>query len=166
MVKLIYFVAVAIPVFVADQVTKYLIDTHLTLFSKITVIPGFFNIVKAYNTGAAFSLFANRHSFAVTLIFHALTAIAVIFVIYLFIVTKPNMHLQLIALNLILGGAFANLYDRIRLGHVVDFLDFYIGPYHWPAFNVADASIVIGTGLLLIALIREEKKNSKGGSNF
>ncbi len=160
MVKLIYFIAVAIPVIAVDQITKFLIDHNLYLYAKITIIPGFFNVVKAYNAGAAFSLFAQRHSPIINFLFHATTAIAILFVLYLFFVTMDDNHLQLISINLILGGAFGNLYDRIIHGHVVDFLDFYIGRYHWPAFNVADSSIVIGTGLLLITFIIEEKKKS------
>ena len=158
MLKLIYFIALAIPVFAVDQITKFLIDHNLSLYAKITVIPGFFNIIKAYNRGAAFSLFANRNSPVLNLLFHSTTAIAILFILYLLFITKKDNHLQLISVNLILGGALGNLYDRIFHGHVVDFLDFYISKYHWPAFNVADSSIVIGTGLLLIAFIREERK--------
>lgn len=157
MVKLIYFIAVALPVFVVDQITKHVIDSTLTLYSKIVVIPGFFNIVKAYNTGAAFSLFANRSSPVASFIFHFTTFIAILVVIYLLITAENDSKMKLIGLNLIIGGAMGNLFDRIIHGHVVDFLDFYIGKYHWPAFNVADSSIVIGTALLLLALIKEER---------
>ncbi len=160
MVKLKFFFLFAVPVVIVDQVTKRFIDHSLTLFSRITVIPGFFDIVKAYNTGAAFSLFANRSSPLVSLVFHALTFLAILFVVYLLVKIPPDKKLQLASLNLIIGGAMGNLYDRFTYGHVVDFLDFYIGRYHWPAFNVADSSIVIGTGLLLFAILREEKNDS------
>ncbi len=158
MVKLIYFVTVAIPIFAVDQITKHIIDSTLTLYSRIEVIPGFFNIIKAYNTGAAFSLFANRTSPISSLIFHLTTAVAVLIVIYLLFTTENDKKMKLIGLNMIIGGAMGNLFDRIVHGHVVDFLDFYIGKYHWPAFNVADSSIVIGTALLILALIREERE--------
>jgi signal peptidase II len=144
-------------VFVLDQITKLLVLAFLPEYSSYEVIPGFFNLVHARNPGAAFSFLAGqqaawRHWFFVTV-----TAAALVLVFF-FYRHPSTTRGQRYGLALIFGGALGNLVDRLRLGEVVDFLDFYVGPYHWPAFNVADSAITVGAGVLLAALLRPQPR--------
>ncbi|MCX7823697.1 MAG: signal peptidase II [Syntrophobacterales bacterium] len=134
-----------------DQVTKYLILTNVPLYSRIEVIPGFFNIVHVRNTGIAFSLFSG--SPGAPFILGTIAFLAVIFLHLVVLRLKEMSNLEILYFGLILGGALGNLLDRIRLGSVVDFLDFYIGNLHWPAFNVADSAITCGALLLAKKLL-------------
>jgi signal peptidase II len=143
-------------VLLGDQLTKYLLLRHLPLHTARQVIPGFFNLVHVRNTGAAFSLLAGantawRQAFFVTI---SILALGVI----LFLLTRTNKEdcWSRRALVLIFSGALGNLVDRLRFGEVVDFLDFYLGGYHWPAFNIADSAITIGACILLLTLIKSK----------
>jgi signal peptidase II len=138
-------------VVLADQLTKLWIMNSLPLFGKRIIIPGFFNLVHVTNTGAAFGLLAGEHALwrQVFFIVVALVALTAIFFAYHQVRTKGLLFTG--AVGLIAGGALGNLIDRIRFGAVVDFLDFYIQNYHWPAFNVADSAITVGVGLFLAA---------------
>jgi signal peptidase II len=145
-------------VFVADRLTKQIIESRVSVMDAHTVIPGFFDIVHARNRGAAFSMFADSNSpwrpfFLIGLSLAALVLVAVI-LRNASKLDKPTA----IGLSLILGGALGNVFDRIVSGAVTDFLDFYIGSLHWPAFNVADSAIVVGSGLLLISLLRPKQQ--------
>jgi signal peptidase II len=141
---------VALCVVVADQLTKYWILSNFSLYETRAVIPGFFNLVNIRNTGAAFGLFAGNESGWRTLFFGTIALIAVFAIIFLFKHYRQRGSLYVYALSCIAGGAIGNLIDRVRFGAVVDFLDFYVGQYHWPAFNVADSAIVVGVGLFLL----------------
>ncbi|RME84191.1 MAG: signal peptidase II, partial [Zetaproteobacteria bacterium] len=107
-------------------------------FTPRTVIPGVFDLVRAHNTGVAFSLLVGAPSWALAVLALAILA----WIVHAMIVSSDRIERLLLAA--ITGGAIGNLIDRLRLGYVVDFLDVHIGPYHWPAFNVADAAITIG----------------------
>ncbi len=153
---MIYFCIIA-GVIAADQATKFWILNTFRLYDAQEVIPGFFNLVHVQNTGAAFSMLADvdspwRHHF-----FLGIGAIALVGLTVAHYKLKQNHRLYSVALPLIAGGAAGNLVDRVRLGAVVDFLDFYIGRYHWPAFNVADSAICIGAGLFLIVNVLETR---------
>jgi len=133
-------------VVVLDQISKSIIAHWFARGGSIEVTP-FFNLVLAYNRGAAFSLLAGadgwQRGFFIAL---ALAAVAVI----LWLLRKySNQPLFCLALALILGGAIGNLIDRVLVGEVVDFLDFYAFGWHWPAFNVADSAITGGAALLI-----------------
>jgi signal peptidase II len=147
-------------VFVLDWITKRMIESRVSVFDTHTVIPGFFDIVHAKNRGAAFSMFADSTSpwrpvFLIGLSLAALVLVAVI------LRNAPRLDKPTaIGLSLILGGALGNVFDRIVSGAVTDFLDFYIGQMHWPAFNVADSAIVIGSGLLLLSLLRPKQQTA------
>jgi signal peptidase II len=134
-------------VLVLDQVTKLAVLGSLVAYHDVIPVTGFFNLVHVHNTGAAFSLLADQpgwqRGFFVTL---ALVATGVI--LYLLKKTR-GQPLFCGSLALILGGAVGNLVDRVLYGHVIDFLDFYLGTWHWPAFNVADSAITVGAGLLI-----------------
>ncbi|KHK04315.1 signal peptidase II [Desulfovibrio sp. TomC] len=142
---------VAVAVILLDQITKLWIQNHLVLYTTRTVIPGFFNIVHVLNRGAAFG-FLNRSDIQwQTYFFFAATALAVLIIMHLLRMARDGDKLLIIGLGLILGGAIGNLIDRIKTGEVVDFLDFYWKSYHWPAFNVADIAIFLGSLGLLVA---------------
>jgi signal peptidase II len=140
-------------VVLADQLTKLWIMNSLPLHGKRIIIPGLFNLVYVTNTGAAFGLLAGEHTVwrQVFFIVVAVVALGAIFFAYRQVKTKGIVFV--FAAGLIAGGAIGNLVDRIRFGAVVDFLDFYIKNYHWPAFNVADSAITVGVGLFLAASI-------------
>ena len=137
-----------------DQLTKQWMAGMLSLHEAIP-LTGFFNLVMAHNTGAAFSMFADQpgwqRGFFISV---ALVATAVI----LHLLRKPHPTVFHLALALILGGALGNVIDRALFGYVIDFLDFYIGTWHWPAFNVADSAITVGAGLLIWDSFRQPKQ--------
>jgi signal peptidase II len=145
----VYF-AIILCTIVFDQLTKFLIVDSLRLYESLTVVPGFLNLVHVTNSGAAFSLLANvdspwRHYFFLGVGGLAMAGLSIAYLK----LRKVNKYYSW-SLALIAGGAGGNLIDRIRFGAVIDFLDVYIGRYHWPAFNVADSAICIGAGLFLI----------------
>ena len=129
---------------VADQVTKALIFAYLPYHQSITVVPGFFDITHIHNPGGAFGLMANLGETARTIIFLLASSLAVGLILYFYIKTPPSYTFLAVGFALIFGGAIGNLIDRVRLGIVIDFLDVYIGEYHWPAFNIADSAITVG----------------------
>jgi signal peptidase II len=131
-----------------DQITKFLIIKYVSPFDSIAVFP-FLNIVNVTNIGAAFGSFKNLGSN----FFIIISLIAIVFILYLL---KKNLY-NYIGLSLIFGGALGNLIDRIFYGKVVDFIDFYIGNYHWPAFNVADSSLTVGIIIILFTSVLPKK---------
>jgi signal peptidase II len=146
--------AAAAAVFGLDRLTKIAIERRIAEGAFRRVIPGFFDIARSANSGVAFGIF-NDSSFAWrTLALILVNLVAVIAIaVYLWRgreIDRPTLW----GLGLILGGAAGNGLDRIVSGRVTDFLDFYLGEYHWPAFNVADSSIVIGGGLLILGMLR------------
>lgn len=133
-----------------DRAVKALIPRFLEIHQSISVIPGFFRITYLKNTGGAFGILSGwdsplRQAFFV---FASATALGLLFFLYRQAV-KDNMRYLRLSFVLIAGGAMGNLYDRITTGEVVDFLDFFIGRYHWPAFNVADMAISAGAVILV-----------------
>ena len=151
------FLAILIGGMVLDQITKLLVVQTIPLGEQIPVIEGFFNLVFIYNRGAAFGLLANLPP-GFTWIFFIIIKILVMGVVaYLWWRLPPDQTLAAVGFSLIFTGAAGNLIDRVRLGQVIDFLDFHVGRYHWPAFNVADSLICVGAGFLLWYIFREEK---------
>lgn len=148
-------------ILVLDQLTKLWVSATMPMWSSKTVIPGFFNLVHVLNKGAAFGFLNEMDTVWRPYFFMAATALALVLILHLLRTVHREDNVLFTALGLILGGAVGNLADRIRLGEVVDFLDFYIGTYHWPAFNVADIAISIGSILLLISVYRNRRH---GGS--
>jgi signal peptidase II len=138
---------------VLDQVTKLLIVRHLPMFDAIPVIPGFFSITHIHNPGGAFGIFAKAGPGVRNLFFLGISFFALCLVFY-FYRTTPRTHALLSgAFALIFSGAIGNLIDRLRMGEVIDFLDFYVGGWHWPAFNVADSAITIGISICICHLV-------------
>ncbi len=152
---MIYGVIVAVLIFLLDQGTKFYIAEHLLAEQMgMAVFPGF-NVVRMWNTGVSFSMFNNYGKLGVILL--SAFAIVVVLMLLWWMYKEQSRFIQ-IALALIIGGAIGNILDRIRFGAVFDFLDFYITEYHWPAFNLADSFICIGTILILIFEFMKNKE--------
>lgn len=135
---------------VLDLFIKRVVASSFHYGESIQVIPGFFALTYILNPGAAFGIMADWGSW-LRLPVLVITSIAALgFLAYLYFGSMSHSTVVSIALPLIAGGALANLYERVTAGEVVDYLDFYISDYHWPAFNLADASISSGVVLLLI----------------
>jgi signal peptidase II len=150
---------IALAIVGLDRVTKLWIVAHIKMGHAIVVIPKVFRLTHVLNTGAAFSMFESTPSPAlVRNLLIAFSLIAVVVVLALLWKMGRSVTMTSVALALILGGAIGNLYDRIRLQYVVDFLEVHIFSYHWPDFNVADSAIVIGACLLLLEMIRPQSK--------
>ena len=149
------YLAIILTTITLDQLSKAWVVDAFRLYESQEVIPGFFNLVYVTNSGAAFSLLANvdspwRHYF-----FLGVGALAIIGLTVAYWKLRKVNRYYCLALALITGGAIGNLIDRVRYGSVIDFLDVYIGKYHWPAFNVADSAICIGAGLCLVINIMD-----------
>jgi signal peptidase II len=149
--------ATAIAVVVLDQLSKAGILGFFTehLPGQQQEITSFFNVVLIHNRGMSFGLFNQSGGFN-ALLFSLVAAVIVTVLIYW--LSRVESSVLAVAIGLIIGGAIGNVIDRIRLGAVVDFLDFHIGTWHWPAFNVADSAICIGVAVMLLdgLLLRRE----------
>ncbi|WP_027183330.1 signal peptidase II [Desulfovibrio inopinatus] len=143
-------IGLAVCIIILDQATKAYIASTMTLWSSFPVVDNFFNIVFVLNRGAAFGFLNNADSNWQAYFFIGITCLALVLIWSMLKRSHNEDTLFNASLGLVLGGAIGNLVDRIRLGEVIDFLDFQFGSYHWPAFNVAD--IAITTGALLLAL--------------
>ena len=138
---------------IADQITKAVVLSNMALYQSITLIPGFFSLTHIHNPGGAFGFLAQQDASIRIGIFILASSVAIFF-IFLFYRQIPKTHPFLSAgLALIFGGAIGNLIDRLRFGKVVDFLDFYVGNLHWPAFNVADSAITVGVAIFIAHLL-------------
>lgn|SRR5487761_2251649 len=141
-------------VILLDQASKFQIVGALANRGEVVLAP-FFNLVLVYNEGAAFNFLNDAGGWQRGL-FILIAAAASILILYLLKKHQGEVLFSL-ALSLILGGALGNLMDRIRIGHVVDFLDFHYALHHFPAFNLADSAITLGAGLLILESMRKGK---------
>ena len=142
-------VAVVLGIVLLDQVTKILVAQTIALYTRIPVVPSFFDLTHLRNPGAAFSLFAQAPEWFRQPFFFLVTGIAIVALSFFLRRAKDEGLFLTIAVSGVLAGAIGNLIDRIVYGEVIDFLLFYWGSYHWPAFNVADSCITLGViGLL------------------
>lgn len=158
-VKYLFTAVVSAGVLCLDQATKILIHTQMQGQEPLILIEGFFNIVYARNSGGAFGLFGESHEIIRFILFLFFPIICV-FLIFMLLKETQN-RFQVLALASILGGAAGNYMDRVRLGYVVDFIDWHIRDKHWPTFNVADSFIVMGVCILLFFYIQEWRSSSK-----
>ncbi|MBU4261917.1 MAG: lipoprotein signal peptidase [Proteobacteria bacterium] len=147
-------------IIVVDQLTKWLIMSRFGLYEFKVVVPGFFNLTYLHNTGAAFGLLANANPAWRPYFFIGIALLALVFVFFAFRQFRQRSPVYVFSFAFIAGGAVGNLIDRVRFGSVVDFLDFYVSRYHWPAFNVADSAIVVGVGLFLMASLLDKDGES------
>jgi signal peptidase II len=147
----------SVGVIALDQITKALASGHLLMHEPVPVIP-FFNLNLMHNTGAAFSFLSQAGGWQRW--FFVVIAIGVSVALTWWLrQLQRNQHWLAAALALVLGGALGNVWDRITLGYVVDFVDFYYGDWHWPAFNVADSAITVGAIMLLLDAVRGGRKS-------
>jgi len=152
-------IIVCLLVLFLDQWTKLIIQRSLSLYQRIEVIHGFFNLVHVRNTGGAFGIFGGEGGGIGSLFFVVVSVVAIGSILILLTRLKEDEVIISLSLSFILSGAVGNLIDRLWHGEVVDFLDFYVSSYHWPAFNIADSAICVGIGLMILALfVKDHKK--------
>ncbi len=152
---------IALFVFAIDQWSKHLVESGMSPYETHPVIPGFFDIVRSSNTGVAFGIFANSPSTYRLALLLSFSVIALFLLAWLLWRNRNTDTYSNTAVALIFGGAAGNVFDRIRVGSVTDFLDFYNGSYHWYTFNLADTAISIGAGLLLLSMLRRSAAERK-----
>lgn len=155
MTPLRLFILITLPLYALDQLTKLATLEFIPLHHEIPVIPGFFNLVHVTNAGSAFGMMQGWFNFHI--VFAAIMTVVMFWLLF----RPATDRLSRLAAALILSGIFGNITDRLLHGHVIDFLDFYIGRHHWPAFNVADSAIVIAVGLFLWASFRADQVPQK-----
>ncbi len=158
--RLPWLLLVSLMVVLLDRASKEWIRVHIAVGHAIVVIPRVFRLTHVFNEGAAFSLFADsttpqRVRWALVS-FSLLASLAILVVL---VRMGRRFSLTTFSWALILGGAVGNLYDRIRFGSVIDFLEVHIVRYHWPDFNLADSAIVIGACLLVLDTLLPEKNS-------
>ncbi len=146
--RIFYFLFILI-LLAADQLTKAIVAQKIPFLNSKSIIPGFFNLTHIRNRGAIFGFFSQSGSQFLYVMLTLASLAALAFVIFYFFKTPTSERLMIISLSLILAGALGNLIDRIFRGYVIDFLDFYVKKWHWPSFNIADASITIGACFII-----------------
>ena len=142
----------SVAIIILDQLTKWWANTSLDYATPIAVMP-MFNLTLVYNTGAAFSFLSEAGGWQRWFFAGVAMVISVVLVIWLSRL-KPGQTLLALGLALLLGGALGNLWDRLLLGYVIDFIDIYYGQRHWPAFNIADMAISMGAALMIFDSFR------------
>lgn len=144
---LMLWLGIALVVVLLDQFTKIAMSERL-LYGQSEPVTTYFNLVMVYNKGAAFSFLSDQPGWQ-RYFFTGVSVIASVFILWM-LKRNPDQRLFCSALALILGGAIGNLIDRVAYGHVIDFLDFHVHGWHWPAFNVADSAITVGAILFVL----------------
>jgi len=139
----------AVAIAVLDQLTKQIVRDTFAHGESLAVVAGFFNLTYVRNTGAAWGMLGGQNT---SLTILSIVMLAVMLIFRRSFLSDSPLHRA--ALGLMAGGIIGNLMDRVRLGYVTDFLDFYVGPHHWPAFNVADSAICIGVGIYILTSMR------------
>ncbi|MGD0266634.1 MAG: signal peptidase II [Candidatus Methylomirabilota bacterium] len=155
------FYLIALGIILLDRATKLVIIQTLRLGQGIPVIPGFFDIVFVLNPGAAFGFLATLSDEVRNPLFILISILAVVLIVFYHTRYLRSHRLVSVALGLVLGGAVGNLIDRLYYGMVVDFLDLHAGPYHWPAFNVADSAISVGVSLMILDMLLDWRRERK-----
>lgn len=142
------YLGLSVAVVLLDQVSKFWVQAELAPYEQIAIWP-VFNLTLVFNKGAAFSFLSDAGGWQRPFFIGLASLVSLVLIVWL---ARLRRHERLLAIGLalVIGGALGNLIDRIWLGHVVDFLDFHWGGWHWPAFNVADSAITLGVALLLI----------------
>ena len=155
-----FFIIMALIV-VSDQLTKLWILQNFALYDSTVIIPGLFNLTFLRNTGAAFGIFAGQPALFRQIFFITMAVVALVVIILMQRKLGRQNIWYTISLAFISGGAVGNLIDRIAYGSVVDFIDVYVGTYHWPAFNIADSGITVGVGIFLVTQFREDMQEKR-----
>ena len=156
---------IALAVLSIDRLSKVWIETKVSPYETIVVIPDVFNIVSTRNRGAAFGVLSTAPDIIRLIVLIGLALIVLALIGWMLWkatrVDAPGSALNRLALSLVLGGAVGNLWDRIVQGSVTDFLQVFIGSYEWPSFNVADSAICIGATLMAIDLLMQSRKQTE-----
>jgi signal peptidase II len=147
--RFITWMVVALAVIVADQITKWAIVEWVALYDRIP-LNSFINLTHQKNLGAAFSFLANAGGWQRWFFIVLATVVSVVIAVWIWRIRKEGQVLLSAGLALVLGGAVGNLIDRVRFGHVTDFIQVWFGNWAFPSFNVADAGISVGAALLII----------------
>lgn len=156
--KNVYWLWATAAVIVLDQIAKQLVVRQLQWFDVVPLLPHL-NLVHMKNTGAAFSMMSDASP-----VLFVLLGVAVSIGILIWLRRHPrDQHLVAVALSLIMGGALGNVIDRVTRGHVVDFIDFYVGNWHFAAFNVADMAISCGAALLILDMLLDMRRRKPAG---
>jgi signal peptidase II len=154
--KNVYWLWLAAVTILGDQITKQLVIRSIDRFESVPLLD-VLNLVHMQNRGAAFSMLSQMSP-----VFFVLLGVAVSIGILIWLRRNPHgQNCVAAGLSLILGGALGNVIDRVRLGHVTDFIDFHVGDWHFAAFNLADTAISIGAGLLILDMILESRRASR-----
>ena len=140
-------------IIILDQVSKVWVTRVIASYETVRLIPGLLNLVQVRNRGMAFGMLNRAGTDWLSYVLIAATLAAVGVIVFWFARLERGSYGAVVGLSLVLGGAIGNLIDRIRLHEVVDFLDFHVGHYHWPAFNLADSAITVGTLWLAVYLL-------------
>ena len=148
-----YHFLMAALVVILDRFAKWLVVSNIPLHDSIRIVPGFFSLTHVENRGAAFGLFAESPSEWKVAVLVLFSLVALVIVSAMLWKNSHAITSTGVGLALILGGALGNLWDRLLSGQVVDFVELYVGSYHWPAFNVADSAIVVGAVLLVAEIL-------------
>lgn len=144
---------------VLDQVTKYLIQTQLGYREIVPVLPSL-NLTLSYNRGAAFSFLSEAGGWQQWFFVGLAIIVSAVILVWLYRLPSKDKWTAC-GLSLILGGALGNLWDRIMLGHVVDFIDFYVKTWHFATFNIADSAICVGASILILVSFQPKPKTVK-----
>ena len=142
-------------ILVADQISKQLAESAVQLYERVALLPHL-NLTLAYNRGAAFSFLSDQGGWQRWFFSVLAMGVTLVLIVWLRQLDRANRWTA-ISLSLIVGGAVGNLVDRLLFGHVIDFIDFYYGQWHWPAFNVADSAITVGVVMMLLDAFRGQK---------
>jgi signal peptidase II len=141
-------IVIALTVVVIDQITKYLVRTHIGAYESIELLP-ILNLVNVQNRGAAFGMFASFGN----IFFISISFVALAFMSWVIVKDKEDYRI----FALLAGGAAGNLIDRLTLGYVVDFADVSVAGHHWPAFNVADSALSVGMVFMALSILRKNR---------
>ncbi len=149
-----------------DQMSKIWVRHSIAPYETISLIPGFFNLVQVRNRGMAFGVLNRADAEWSSYILITASFVAIALLLFWFAGIKQEGRGALVGLSLVVGGAVGNLIDRLRFHEVIDFLDFHIGGYHWPAFNLADSAITVGTLWLAVYLLFSDTATKKKTSKY
>jgi signal peptidase II len=150
--------ALSLAALAADQLSKYAVQKFTAPGSQKIVVPGFLNILHTSNPGVAFGLFASSANPWKPALLIGFSVAVIAMLVWLLVTDRAGGSLGRYGIALILGGAVGNVLDRFSRHSVTDFIDFYLGSYHWYTFNIADSAIVVGAGLVVLALFREGRQ--------
>ena len=146
-------------ILIADQITKWVVLAHFQLHESTPVIEGLLNWTLAFNEGAAFSFLSDAGGWQRWFFTALAIVVSAVLIVWLKRTLRSDWRTAL-PLSLVVGGAIGNVIDRIRLGHVVDFIDVHYGTWSWPAFNIADSAISVGAVMLIVFGVFASKPDS------